>query len=87
MTQAWPFIILMFTVAIVFFMSGYLFSRFDKNVDALSDKLEMNEELNNIITDIENWMQDETLNAAVKSGMRRTIDLIQDHRRKYIYEK
>lgn len=87
MKQAWPFIILMFAVAIVFFISGYLYSKIDADEDKLSDKLEMNEELNNIITDIENWMKDDTLSAAIKSGMRRSIHVIEDHRRKYINEK
>ena len=87
MTQAWPFIILMFTVAIVFFISGYLYSKIDKEYDMLADTLAQNCELESIIAEIEEKINNTPQNQGVKTGMRRAIEIIEAHRRDYINEK
>lgn len=82
-----PFIILMFVVAIVFFISGYLYSKLDAEDDMLADTFEWNCEIESIITEIEEKINNTPANQGVKSGMRRAIEIVEAHRRDYINEE
>ena len=82
-----PFIILMFVVAIVFFISGYLYSKLDAEDDMLADTFEWNCEIESIITEIEEKINNIPQNQGVKTGMRKTIEIIEAHRRDYINEE
>lgn len=82
-----PFIILMFVVAIIFFISGYLFSKLDAEDDMLADTFEWNCEIESIITEIEEKINNIPQNQGVKTGMRRAIEIIETHRRDYVNEE
>ena len=82
-----PFIILMFVVAIVFFISGYLYSRFDKEDDRLADTFEWNCELESIITELDAQINSGIWNEAVKRGMEKAVNIIEAHRKDYINEE
>ena len=87
MTHAGSFIILIFVVAIIFFISGYIFSKLDAEDDRLADTFEWNCELESIITELEEKINNTPQNQGVKTGMRRAIEIIEAHRRDYINEK
>lgn len=82
-----PFIILIFVVAIVFFISGYLYSKLDAEDDMLADTFEWNCEIESIITEIEEKINNIPQNQGVKTGMKRAIEIIETHRRDYINEE
>ena len=82
-----PFIILMFVVAIVFFISGYLYSKLDAEDDMLADTFEWNCEIESIITELEEKINNIPQNQDVKTGMRKAIEIIETHRRDYINEE
>ena len=78
-----PFIILMFVVAIVFFISGYLYSKFDAEDDMLADTFEWNCEIESIITELHEKIISDPHNQGVKTGMRKAIEIIETHKRDY----
>lgn len=82
-----PFIILMFVVAIVFFISGYLYSKLDAEDDMLADTFEWNCEIESIITELEEKINNIPQNQGVKTGMRKAIEIIETHRRDYVNEE
>ena len=83
MTHAWPFIILVFAVAVVFFMAGYLFSRIDAEDEMLEDAFEWNCEIECIITELEQTINSGQYNDAVKYGMEKALNIVEAHRRDY----
>ena len=82
-----PFIILMFVVAIIFFISGYLYSKLDAEDDMLADTFEWNCEIESIITEINEKINNSPWSPGVKTGMSEAIDIIETHRRDYINEE
>lgn len=87
MIHAGPFIFLMFLIAIIFFYYGYYFSKLDRKNEMLENTSKWNCELECIITELEETINSGQWSEAVKFGMKKAVIIIEDHRRKYIYEK